>query len=96
MPVAPSAPVLQAQSLCFTYPGQLPLFTCLSFDLPAGITLLEGDTGTGKTTLLRLLAADLRAGSGSLTHAGTDWRTTRRFTAVACAGSTRATPPGTR
>jgi ABC-type multidrug transport system ATPase subunit len=46
------------------------LFNGLSFTLPAGITLLEGDTGSGKSTLLRLLATDLRAASGSLTLDG--------------------------
>lgn len=70
MPTPPSAAVLQVQALCYAYPGQAPLLRSLSFDLPAGITLLEGDTGSGKTTLLRLLAADLRAGSGSLTLGG--------------------------
>ncbi len=71
-PPAPPAPVLQAQALCFAYPGQPALFTHLSIDLPTGVTLLDGDTGSGKTTLLRLLAGDLRADSGRLTLDGLD------------------------
>jgi ABC-type multidrug transport system ATPase subunit len=70
MSTLPPAAVLQVQALRFAYPGQRPLFSGLSFTLPAGITLLDGDTGSGKTTLLRLLAADLRAASGSLTLDG--------------------------
>ena len=70
MPAAPSSAILQVHALRFAYPGHATLLRALSFDLPAGITLLEGDTGSGKTTLLRLLAADLRAGSGSLTLGG--------------------------
>jgi ABC-type multidrug transport system ATPase subunit len=44
------------------------LFSNLSIDLPAGITLLDGDTDSGKTTLLRLLASNgcLVGGSGRL------------------------------
>jgi ABC-2 type transport system ATP-binding protein len=72
MPSPSPAPLLQARSLRFAYPGQPPLFTDLSVDLPAGITLLEGDTGSGKTTLLKLLAGDLKPGSGRLISAGHD------------------------
>ena len=67
--------VLQVRALGFAYPGQRPLFIDLSIDLPAGITLLDGDTGSGKTTLLRLLAGELRAGSGGLTLDGQDLAT---------------------
>ena len=53
-------PVLQIISLCFAYPQQTPLLSGLSVDLPAGITLLQGDTGSGKSTLLRLLAGEVQ------------------------------------
>jgi ABC-type multidrug transport system ATPase subunit len=60
-PFAP--PVLRVEGLGFGYPGQPPLFSTASFELPAGVTLLQGDMSSGKTTLLRLLAGEL-SGSG--------------------------------
>ena len=53
------APILQVQGLHFAYPGQAPLFSSWSADLPAGLTRLAGDSGCGKSTLLRLLAGEL-------------------------------------
>jgi len=50
------APVLQVQDLSFAYPDQPALAARWSARVPAGITLLHGDTGSGKSTLLRLLA----------------------------------------
>ncbi|MDE2417804.1 MAG: ATP-binding cassette domain-containing protein [Burkholderiales bacterium] len=64
-----AAPVLHARQLCFGYP-QRKLFTDWDCALPAGVTLLQGGEGTGKTTLLRLLAGDLAAQSGTLQCAG--------------------------
>lgn len=45
--------------LGFAHPGQPPLFDAVSFSLPPGVTLLQGDMSSGKTTLLRLLAGEL-------------------------------------
>jgi ABC-type multidrug transport system ATPase subunit len=39
----------------------------LSFTWPAGVSWICGDEGTGKTTLLRLLAADIQPITGSIT-----------------------------
>ncbi len=52
--------------------GAKPLFDGLHFDLPAGVTALTGDEGTGKTSLLRLLAGDLSAMSGRVSVAPDD------------------------
>lgn len=49
-----------------------PLLDALHFDIPAGVTALTGDEGTGKTSLLRLLAGDLTAVSGSVSVAPDD------------------------
>lgn len=55
------ASVLQVKHLGFAYAGEAPLFADWSADLPPGVTLLDGDMGCGKTTLLQLLAGDLLA-----------------------------------
>ena len=69
MPLRLTDPVLQVDRLCFGYPGQPALFDGWSAALPAGLTLLEGDTSRGKTTLLRLLAGAL-VGTGRFTLTG--------------------------
>lgn len=62
---APSV-VLQAHSLGFGYPKQAALFVNWSVDFASGVTWVGGDESTGKTTLLRLLAGELPAHSGTL------------------------------
>lgn len=58
-------PVLQVQGLHFAFPGEDPLFDGWSASLGAGVHGLSGESGSGRTTLLRLLAGEL-AGTGSL------------------------------
>jgi ABC-type multidrug transport system ATPase subunit len=58
MNVPPSTPVLQVQDLSFSYPGR-PVFTGWSADFHAGLTWVRGSNGTGKSTLLKLLAGAL-------------------------------------
>ena len=60
-----TAIVLEAQRLNFHYADR-KLFTDLSFQIPPGVTLIQGDDGCGKTTLLRLLAGALPADTGTL------------------------------
>jgi ABC-type multidrug transport system ATPase subunit len=55
----PAPPVVHLPSLHFARPGGQPLFDGLSLTLTPGLHWLQGDSGTGKTTLLRLLAGDL-------------------------------------
>ena len=70
--VSSSTPVLQVQDLHFAYPGQPPLFAGWSADFEAGVHLLQGEESVGKTTLLRLLAGELRALQGRLCLQGQD------------------------
>ena len=46
------------------------MFTQWSARIGSGVTLVRGDDGSGKTTLLRLLAGELKAGSGTLSLNG--------------------------
>ncbi len=59
-------PRLSLQQLHFAYPGQPPLAAGWSCDIGGGVTLLHGDSGTGKSTLLRVLAGTLATGAGRL------------------------------
>jgi ABC-type multidrug transport system ATPase subunit len=62
--------LLELQNLSFAYPEQPPLVSSWSATIGPGVTWLQGDTGSGKSTVLRLLAGRLR-GRGRLTLAGT-------------------------
>jgi ABC-type multidrug transport system ATPase subunit len=64
-PAASQPVVLQAEGLSFAYPGR-SLFAGWSARIPAGVTLVRGGDGVGKTTLLRLLAGELPAQAGAL------------------------------
>ena len=64
-----SASILDVNDLRFAYPGQPPIASGWSACVGAGVTLLFGDDGSGKSTVLRLLAARQPA-AGQLTLAG--------------------------
>lgn len=61
---------MQIQNLTFAWPGQPPLLSQLSYTVPPGVTWLGGDEGTGKTTLLRLMAGELKPQAGTLNAGG--------------------------
>lgn len=60
-----AAPLLQVRGLCFGWAARR-LFDRLDHTLGPGITWLVGDEGTGKTTLLRLIAGEQDAQAGTL------------------------------
>ncbi|SFN05501.1 ATP-binding cassette domain-containing protein [Variovorax sp. OV329] len=65
-----SASILVVDDLSFAYPGQPPIASRWSASIGAGVSLLYGDDGSGKSTILRMLAANQPAGGGRLTLAG--------------------------
>lgn len=50
-----SQAIFCANHMRFAYSPKKPIFTDVSFSVPAGITALIGNNGTGKTTLARIL-----------------------------------------
>ncbi|WFB05802.1 ATP-binding cassette domain-containing protein [Streptomyces sp. LX-29] len=58
-------------NLSFTWPDDTPVFQDLSFTLGPGRTGLVAPNGTGKSALLKLIAGELRPGTGSISVAGT-------------------------
>jgi ABC-type multidrug transport system ATPase subunit len=64
---------LQAQGLHFAYP-ECAVLNDVSFDLNAGLALVQGDESSGKTTLLRVLSAELAPQTGEVTLRGISQR----------------------
>lgn len=65
MTPSPHPCVLEVKHLTFAFPG-VALFDNLSLNLSAGVCVVHGDENSGKTSLLRLLAGELRAHRGTL------------------------------
>ncbi|TVL91138.1 ABC-F family ATP-binding cassette domain-containing protein [Streptomyces sp. SAJ15] len=58
-------------NLSFAWPDDTPVFRDLSFAVGSGRTGLVAPNGTGKSALLKLIAGELRPGTGSISVAGT-------------------------
>ncbi|WP_257477466.1 ABC-F family ATP-binding cassette domain-containing protein [Acidipropionibacterium jensenii] len=65
-----SHPSVVIDHLTFAWPDGTPVVTDLNCTVPVGRTGLIGDNGTGKTTLLRLIAGDLEPASGHISVTG--------------------------
>ena len=63
------APGIRVKGLSFSYPGvTVPVFENLSFDFrPGTMTAILGPTGSGKSTLVRVIMNLLRPAAGSVT-----------------------------
>jgi phospholipid/cholesterol/gamma-HCH transport system ATP-binding protein len=71
-------PIIEIRGLGYAVGGR-SIFDGLDMDIPRGrVTAVMGPSGTGKTTLLRLITGQVRADSGSIQVAGEDMRTLRR------------------
>ena len=67
--------IITLSNVDFTYPGEeQPVFSGLDITLPAGITSLMGQNGTGKSTLLLLAGGRLFPDGGEVEILGTDSR----------------------
>lgn len=69
-----NSPVLEVTDMHFGWPG-IPLFQGMSFQVPVGVSVVHGEESSGKTTLLKLLAGDLRADSGAFVLRNTHLKT---------------------
>jgi ATPase subunit of ABC transporter with duplicated ATPase domains len=57
-------PSIRLERVSFAYADAAPILVASDLHLPAGWTALVGENGTGKTTLLRLLAGELAPDAG--------------------------------
>jgi phospholipid/cholesterol/gamma-HCH transport system ATP-binding protein len=74
-----SSSIVEIRNLDYAVNGNRPVFAGLDMDIPRGrITAVMGPSGTGKTTLLRLITGQVRADSGSVMVAGQELRDMRR------------------
>ncbi len=72
------ASIVEIRSLRYAVSGR-PIFDGLDMDIARGrVTAVMGPSGTGKTTLLRLITGQVRADSGTIEVAGEDMRTLKR------------------
>ncbi len=60
---------LTLQKLYFSY-GEHQVIKDFSANIPCGLTILQGDESTGKSTLLKLIAGSLSPSSGSIEYPG--------------------------
>ena len=72
------SPIVEIRQLGYAVNGR-PIFDGLDMDIPPGrVSAVMGPSGTGKTTLLRLITGQVRADTGSIQVAGEDMRTVKR------------------
>jgi phospholipid/cholesterol/gamma-HCH transport system ATP-binding protein len=73
-----SASIIEIRDLGYEIGGR-PIFAGLEMEFPRGrVTAVMGPSGTGKTTLLRLITGQVQADSGVINVAGQDLRAIKR------------------
>jgi len=73
-----ASPIVEIRNLGYAVGGR-PIFDGLDMDIPRGkVTAVMGPSGTGKTTLLRLVTGQVHADTGSIHVAGEDMRNLKR------------------
>ncbi|MFB7272529.1 ABC transporter ATP-binding protein [Streptomyces sp. NPDC056244] len=73
--LAKDAPILSARDAGFAYRGSPPVLHGISLDITAGHSIgLVGESGAGKTTVLRLLLGLTRPTTGRILFDGSDLR----------------------
>ena len=73
-----SAAIVDIRNLDYAVSNR-PVFAGLNLEIPRGkVTAVMGPSGTGKTTLLRLITGQVMADSGSIEVAGENLRTLSR------------------
>src|ERR1700736_5432543 len=78
-PLNQNPSIVEIRNLVYAVNGGRPVFTGLDMDIPRGrITAVMGPSGTGKTTLLRLITGQVRADAGSIKVAGLELQGMRR------------------
>jgi phospholipid/cholesterol/gamma-HCH transport system ATP-binding protein len=77
-PINQEPPIVDIRDVRYSVSGRA-VFDGLDMTIPRGrVTAVMGPSGTGKTTLLRLITGQVRAESGALEVAGVDMRTVKR------------------
>jgi phospholipid/cholesterol/gamma-HCH transport system ATP-binding protein len=78
-PLNQTPSIVEIRNLDYAVNGGRPVFSGLDMDIQRGrITAIMGPSGTGKTTLLRLITGQVHADSGSIMVAGQELRGMRR------------------
>jgi len=73
-PLNQTASIIEIRNVDYAISGR-PVFAGLDMDFPRGrVTAVMGPSGTGKTTLLRLITGQALADSGSIVVAGSSER----------------------
>jgi ABC-type transporter Mla maintaining outer membrane lipid asymmetry ATPase subunit MlaF len=82
-----SPTIVEIRDLNYAVNGR-PNFRRIDMDIARGrVTAIMGPSGTGKTTLLRLITGQVSADSGSVQVRAKIWRRSREASSMSCASA---------